>query len=155
MLATYSAGVTMTALILFQTTELPIPTHKRLLLGLLALDVAGGVVSNFTQGTSDYYAERRSRRTVFLALHVLQPVLLMWVFPADGLAIAALSGYAIVAAIAVNGLQNGDKQRNFAALLAVLGIGAAFAFSFSHPMLLLLVLLFIIKLIVAFAVRWR
>lgn len=55
----------------------------RILAALILADVAGGVVANFTPSTRLYYRDRPRLRPVFLALHVLHILALVWAFPGE------------------------------------------------------------------------
>ncbi len=52
---------------------------QQILVFSLAADVFGGIVASHTESTSRWYAERPRWRAVFLAVHVVQPLLILLV----------------------------------------------------------------------------
>ncbi len=154
--ATYIVGILTTVLVLFSTKQESFSLTQYALLVALTLDIASGVVANSTQGTSDYYAENVLRRWIFLALHVTQPLLLIWLFPSDFLDITIIAALTLASGSIVNMLQTEAEQRVTAMSLLVLVLGCATLIcSFSHKISLLLMLLYSTKIILAFAVRWN
>ena len=155
LLATYGAGTIAAGTVLFllpTTTEL----WHQILLAVLALDIGGGVVANFTQSTTRYHWHRPRLRLLFIVpFHLIHPVLLMMVFPNLTFPIACNGMYIIAAALGINGIAGYKEQRIVAPLLLV-GALALNAVSFSEGgVASLLLTLFGFKLIVAYAVRWR
>jgi hypothetical protein len=148
-----AAGVAAAA-VSFLVWEEAMPAYQKIILALLALDLAGGVPANFSKGTNDYYAERPRHRMVFIALHGLQPLALVWLFPEDALPVALLSGYILLAAGLVNYLREYETQRVTAAFLLLPALLLLFVVAFSSPALRVMLALFAVKLILAFAVRW-
>ncbi len=130
------------------------PAYQKIILALLALDLAGGVPANFSKGTSDYYAGHSRRRIVFIALHCLQPLALVWLFPEDAFGVLLLSGYILLAACLVNHLRQYETQRVTAAFLLLPALLLLFVVVFHSPALEAMLALFAVKLILAFAVRW-
>ncbi|WP_421976366.1 hypothetical protein [Roseivirga seohaensis] len=155
LLLTYTVAFITTIVVLFQAWELNLSVFKLIILGILVLDLSGGVVSNFTEGTNEYYAEKPKMRYVFIGLHVLQPILLTWLFPDDVFGIAVISIYTLIAMIIVNSVGGYLKQRVLGAFLMVIGLSVSFLVSAIQPMVHLMLILFVIKLILAFAVRWK
>jgi hypothetical protein len=149
-----AAGMAAAA-VSYLAREEAMPAYQKIILALLALDLAGGVPANFSKGTNDYYAERPRQRMVFIALHCLQPLALVWLFPEDALPIALLSGYILLAAGLVNYLRHHEAQRVTAAFLLMSALLLLFVVAFHSPALQVMLAMFAVKLILAFAVRWR
>ena len=154
LLLTYSIAVFTTIVMLHLAGNAFSEVYKFLVLGILAFDLSGGIVSNFTKGTTAYYRENLKARTVFIALHVIQPLLMIWLFPETTLVIATLSLYTLSALLIVNSIQQSVNQRVLAAFFTALGIPCCFLFDEVHAAVHLFLLLFLIKLSLAFAVRW-
>ncbi len=120
---------------------------------LVFMDVGGGLVANFSESTSQYYQKHSRLRVPFIALHVLQPVLLALAFPLSLFYFIYVMVFALGAAFAINAIRNDEIQRTLAALLVAAGCGFAFVFHPTIPALYLFAPLFMVKLILGFAVR--
>ena len=152
---TYVTILLVTGILIITAYDLDLPLFKWIIYILLIIDLTGGVVSNFTEGTNHYYAGSSKRRHVFIALHVVQPLLMYWIFPHEGWNIALISFLTLSTLLVVNGIGTHTKQRFFSAVFMTLNITVAFLLGITHPALLWLIIMFIIKLVLAFAVRWR
>ncbi len=130
-------------------------TWQKVIMGILAYDLVGGVVANFSYSTSSYYAGSSKKRKGFLLLHLLQPTLLALVFAEDWQAVLIASAYILLASIIVNALKPGSKQVMSGAFFAVSGI-----FLLHLPILeadgtlQFLLNIFLLKLPLAWAVNW-
>ena len=125
------------------------------LIALLGVDIGGGVAANFTRGTSEYYAESSRRRFVFIALHILQPLAFAWIFPYALLWIACVCGGVLASTLAVNAVREYERQRTLAATLVLVLCGVIALAPIDDAALSFLVTLYALKLVLAFAVRWR
>lgn len=153
---TYLTGIVAAIPVLANAIESHIPFSRIVVLLILTLDIACGVVANFTEGTSAYYAENSSRRWVFLALHVIQPCLFLWLFPQEQSAILALGALTLTSGCVVNLLQSITIQRVSAITLLIFAvICMLYLIPNSPKVLLLLMFLYSTKIILAFAVRWN
>jgi hypothetical protein len=122
----------------------------------LTYDLAGGIIANFSYGTSHYYAQSNKRRLWFISLHFLQPLFMSILFPEFGMTIAIVSGYVIAASLTVNAIKDTARQATLGALLAVSGIVVLQIFiPKTNAVLELLLTMFLLKLPLAFAVRWH
>ena len=155
LLLNYAAAVIATLIILHLSRGLSLSAFKMVILGALALDLAGGVVSNFTEGTNAYYTEKPGMRYLFIAFHIVQPVVLIWLFPSEFAGIAIISIYTLIAALAVNRLKEHARQRVYSAFLTVTGLSLSFLIGEIEPAVHLMLIFFIVKLIMSFAVRWK
>ena len=155
LLVVYAAAILSTAIMLYLVWDLAFPTYKMIILAVLALDLAGGVVSNLTEGTNTYYMEKPKRRYVFIGLHVVQPAILIWLFPSDVLAISMISLYTLTAMAVINSMTDHVRQRVSGSFLMAIGLSITFIVGIIQPIVHLMLVLFVIKLIVAFAVRWK
>ena len=153
LLITYTTAALYAVIVLYLARHLPV--YKLAVLGFLSIDLAGGVVSNFTEGTNLFYIQRPKMRYMFISLHILQPVILMLLFPNELKNIAIISVYTLMAMIFINSLSAYLRQRLYAAALTALGLTISFALNISQPIVHLMLILFVIKLILAFSVRWK
>ena len=79
LLAIVIASLSFAGLTLLLKLNTDISNFKLIILTILTLDIAGGVVANFTTGTTNYYAESLRKRYVFVLFHLLQPSILIWI----------------------------------------------------------------------------
>ena len=155
LLAVYLAGLScaglLTAAVYLRQPDLA--AWRLVLLWLLTLDLAGGAVANLSSSTDQYYQGRPNLRTVFLLLHLVHPALLALVFPRASAYFAFLALYTLPAALVVERVADRERQQNLAALLVALGVTAAACFPLPLRPLLALAPLFMLKLVLGFAVR--
>jgi hypothetical protein len=131
-----------------------ISIFKLVILTILALDIAGGVVANFTAGTTNYYADSLRKRYFFVLFHLLQPSILIWIFPNDLQAILGVSIYTLTSSIIVLNINKHNTQRITAITLLLLSFILSVLLNYSDPLLQIGMQLFSIKLILAFSVNW-
>jgi membrane glycosyltransferase len=131
-----------------------ISNFKLIMLTILALDIAGGVVANFTTGTTNYYSEFSRKRYLFVLFHLLQPSILIWIFPHELQAILGISIFTLINSIIVLNIKKHYTQRITAIILLLLSFILSTLLNFFDPLLQLLMQLFSIKLILAFSVNW-
>ncbi|MEN7550793.1 hypothetical protein AAG747_22925 [Rapidithrix thailandica] len=122
---------------------------------LLAMDIGGGVVANFSRGTSTYYAESPKARRTFVAMHLSQPALLAWVFPGSLVTIMSICAYTLITTSFVNMIRLQEKQRVFASFFLSLGLMLFFLLPTVQPIIYLILILYMVKLVMAFAVQWK
>ena len=127
---------------------------KKIILTILALDIGGGVVANFTSGTNDYYAESLRKRYLFVLFHLLQPSVLIWIFPNQLFSILGLSVFTLISSIIVLNIKKIYAQRIIALTLLLLCLMLSTLLNYSDPLAQLIMQLFSIKLILAFSVNW-
>jgi len=131
-----------------------ISNFKLIILTILALDIAGGVVANFTAGTTNYYAESLRKRYLFVLFHLLQPSILIWIFPSELLAILGVSLFTLTSSIVVLNIKKQYNQRIIALTLLLLSLILSILLNFSDTLTQMIMQLFSIKLILAFSVNW-
>ncbi len=154
LLLTYGTGI-LTAAGVAAFADLSLPPARWLVLSLLLVDIAGGVTANFTRGTNSYYASRPGLRLVYILLHTVQPAVLVWLFPGQGCRLALFAGYTLLATLGVNALSQYRYQRLGAGLLTALGVLLLHLLALEPAVLTGLLTLYLIKLVLAFAVRWE
>ncbi|MEM9324970.1 MAG: hypothetical protein AAGA85_04920 [Bacteroidota bacterium] len=130
-------------------------TWQEILLGILTYDLVGGVVANFSRSTSSFYAASSKKRRGFLLLHLLQPTLLTLVFMEYLQTILPICTYILVSSAIVNAMQASNRQVMTGAFFSVLGIFLLqIPFFEASPVLEFLLTVFLLKLPLAWAVRW-
>jgi len=155
LLAIVIASLSFAGLTLLQILNTDISNFKLIVLTILALDIAGGVVANFTTGTTNYYAESLRKRYFFVLFHLLQPSILIWIFPNDLQAILGISIFTLISSIIVLNIKKHYKQRIAALTILLLSFILSILLNFSELLTQLFMQLFSIKLILAFSVNWN
>lgn len=154
LLAIIISSVSFAGLTLLVKLNADITVIKKIILTILALDIAGGVVANFTTGTNNYYAESLRKRYLFVLFHLVQPSILIWIFPSELLAILAVSLFTLTSSIIVLGIKKHYKQRIVAITLLLLSLILSNLFSYTDPLTQIIMHFFSLKLILAFSVNW-
>ena len=72
-LMAHTFAIFITIITLYWSYNSGLSTVKLIVLGILAYDLSGGVLANFSKGTSNHYAASAKARRNFLWLHLLQP----------------------------------------------------------------------------------
>ena len=128
---------------------------KLVLLTIIAADLFGGVIANFTKGTNNYYyGEPLTKRYLFLLFHLIQPTIFIWIFPDDLFKILVVSIITIFSSSLILSIKNQVYQRVFAISLLLISLFVSNLMNYSDTLLNLLMMLFSIKLILSFSVNW-
>ena len=154
LLAIVISSFSFAGLTLILKRDANISIIKIITLTILALDIAGGAVANFTKGTNNYYNESLSKRYFFVFFHLIQPTILIWIFPNDFLLILRLSLFTLTSSIIVLKIKKHYTQRVVAVTLLLLSFVLSTLLNFSDLLTQLLMQLFSLKLILAFSVNW-
>lgn len=129
---------------------------KQIMLVLLALDIGGGVVANFTEGTNRYHKNHPTLRLFFIApLHLVHPTILVMLFHEQTGPIVINTALIIACTYLVNAISTYKLQKTVAPLLLLLALAINIISQISDPIISFLLVLFAVKLIVAYAVRWK
>ena len=152
---THAFAIMATTTTLYWSMDTGFSTFKMVLLGILAYDLSGGVLANFSKGTSDHYAASAKARKHFLLLHILQPTIMIYLFQGNDLVLAALCGYIVLGSFLVNAQKTAIQQLRLGAFISLVGISLLFipGLELTAVQQLLLVF-FMLKLPLAFAVQW-
>jgi hypothetical protein len=153
LIATYLSGLIAGIFIIGNIGFSTLSVWKTVLLFILYVDIAGGVVSNFSSSTSQYYQKNEKIRVPFILMHFLHPGLLILLFPISVYYFAYVGSYTIIACLIINKINNQENQQTWAALILVAGILSSFFFKLPFPGLYTFAPLFMIKLIMGFSVR--
>ena len=154
LLAIIICSVSFAGLTLLIKWNADITVIKKIILTILALDIAGGVVANFTTGTNNYYAESLRKRYLFVLFHLLQPSILIWIFPSELLAILGVSLFTLTSSIIVLNVKKQYNQRIVAVTLLLLSLILSTLLNYTDTLTQMIMQLFSIKLILAFSVNW-
>lgn len=154
LLAIIISSISFAGLTLLLKWNADISNFKLVILTILALDIAGGVVANFTKGTNNYYSESLRKRYLFVFFHLLQPSILIWIFPNDLLAILGASLFTLTSSIIVLNIKKQYNQRIIAVTLLLFSIFLSTFLNYSDSLTKLIMELFSLKLILAFSVNW-
>jgi hypothetical protein len=154
LLAIVIASLSFAGLTLALKWNADISIFKLIMLTILSLDIAGGVVANFTTGTNNYYTESLRKRYFFVLFHFLQLSILIWIFPNELQAILGISIFTLISSIIVLNLNKHYTQRITAITLLLLSFILSILLNYSDPLLQIVMQLFSIKLILAFSVNW-
>jgi len=154
LLAIIICSVSFATLTMILKWNVDMSTIKKIILTILALDIGGGVIANFTTGTNNYYFESLRKRYLFIFFHILQPLILIWIYPIDSLAIIVISLLTLTSSIIVLNLKNQYTQRIIAVTLLLLCIILTPILNYSDNLLQIVILLYSMKLILAFSVNW-
>lgn len=153
LVAVYLAGLICAGVVAWQLALDGQPVWKTILGAFIFLDIGGGVVANLSSSTSRYYRERPKLRLPFLALHVIHPAALALLFPSAMPYFIYTGIVTLAGAVLVNAVKDAELQQNQAALLIAVGCAFSFCFRLDLPILYLFTPLFLVKLILGFAVR--
>lgn len=154
-LLVYVVGIVFGALALvFASTRVEaLPLWKAAVLFVLAADVSGGAMAGFTAGTDAYYARRPGMLWGFFFMHFFEPALLYLLFDGRLAYWIFLYVFTTAAASLVNIIPGRARQEGAAAALVVIGIVILLPIGLSTPFLAWFAPVYMLKLILGFAVR--
>jgi hypothetical protein len=153
-LAIVISSISFAGLTLLLKWDADLSILKKIILTVLALDIGGGVVANFTTGTNNYYAESLRKRYFFVLFHLLQPSILIWIFPSELLVILGVSLFTLTSSIIVLNVKKQYNQRIVAITLLLLCLILSTLLNYTDTLSQMIMQLFSIKLILAFSVSW-
>lgn len=128
-----------------------LPVWQTFLALLLIFDIFAGSVANFTASTSNYYAERKKNRYIFIAIH-FHVILVAALLESSVAAAIATWAYTITGAFVVNKLIGKQVQTYVAGLLLCTGAVGLSLLKDVTPYMFVICLLFMIKVLFSFAV---
>ncbi len=126
---------------------------KYALFFITTIDIAGGVVANLSSSTNQYYQRNEKKRIPFILIHILQPTILYVIFPQYFNYFLFIASFTVILTLIVNAISNREIQQNTASAFLVIGIILTTMFTEINPYILALGIMFMIKLILGFAVR--
>ena len=107
---------------------------------VMAFDISGGLIANFTFSTNNQYKKSRKARLIFIAAHI-QPLILALVLGKYYFPCALTWGYTVISAFIVNRFSKHPAQRTIGATLMFFGIVWLILFFYNLPKFLLLILI--------------
>ena len=152
LIGTYLASIISGILAIVFTNNLGLPVWKSIILFVLYADIAGGVISNFSSSTKDYYRTNKSHRLPFILMHLLHPALFILLFPdfADYFIYVGL--FTILSCIILTRINKIEIQLTTALFLLLLGTSFSFCFKIPVNFLFSFAPLFMTKLIIGFSI---
>jgi len=128
-----------------------LPWINLVIIFLLVVDLAAGVIANFTYGTNKYYSSRPKLRRIFIAVHV-QPLVFSWLTGLYWTQFLVVWFYTAIIALVIDSLSGHSSQRPLAAAALTVGIAALVLFANLPTYFMLILALYMIKLILSFPV---
>jgi hypothetical protein len=148
---TYIAAIIFGIFGLMASMHYGVELWKSIIIGLLFLDVGGGVVANLTSSTNLFY-KTKSKRLLFLIIHITQPLILAVLFNEYSIIILSLATLIIVGGIIITFTRGVENQQNIAGLLTVV-IAIALSVFNLPTFLLIFYMLYTLKLLIGFSVH--
>jgi len=149
----YLSALIVSAIISLQFLPKGFPAWKTTIFVIVVMDIAGGVIANFTNATKIYYQDKPIKRILFLSLHIIHPLLFMILFPKEIALFTLMGVYTLLSSFILNVLSPGETQRLLAVFFVTVGITIVFVLPSEFVFLKLLPILFFLKLILGFSVK--
>lgn len=150
---TYLSCLISGLLVIIFTSSLGLPVWKSVLLFVLYADIAGGVISNFSSSTKDYYRNNKSLRLPFILMHLIHPALFILLFPDFANYFIYVGLFTIIACLVVDRINQIEIQLTTALFLFLSGTLLSFCFKIPANFLFSFAPLFMLKLIIGFSVE--
>ena len=129
---TYLASIISGILVIIFTRSLELPCWKSILLFVLYSDIAGGVISNFSSSTKEYYHSHKSLRLPFILMHIIHPGLFVLLFPDFAYYFIYTGLFTVDACLLLSGINKTEIKLTTALFLFLLGISFSFCFRLSR-----------------------
>jgi hypothetical protein len=149
----YFTSLTISLIITYYAIPADFALWKTILFFITMLDIAGGVIANFTNSTNLYYQEKSNLRIPFICLHIIHPTILYLLFPSDGTLFIFMGVYTIACCFILHFIHSRELQRLIAVFLLTMGVTLVFIIPSDITILKLLPILFFLKLILGFSVK--
>lgn len=150
----YAAGAGVAAFAVLGLRAESLAPWKLGLVGLIFMDVAGGVVANLSGSTHRYYQGKNRLRALFLIAHALQPGILLGLFPQYAGYFVFCWAYVMAGCFALFFVRRAEWQQQIAAALVAIGASIALlSFDLPARALYLFGILYMVKLLLGFSVR--
>jgi len=150
-----TAAIATVMLVLGNYTELAgLSLWQSILFIVVAFDIIGGCVANFTESTDWYYSRNAAKRWVFLAEHIVHITLLYLASGGYLLFWSSVFIYTIGSGAIVQTIQSRRLQQLIAGSLVTIGCMLFYGiYEIEIPLLQWFPALFMVKIIIGFAVR--
>ncbi|WP_256006702.1 hypothetical protein [Pedobacter deserti] len=149
LLMTYSFAILVGIVNLYFSRDLPVWASVIIL--ALSLDIGGGVISNLTRGTIDYYRQSNHSPYAFIWVHLIQAALLAWVYQELMDQIMMLSLIIMTLSSELIRVSGTERQKPLSTFLFGLVLLATLVLEMSALPVRLLLILLAFKLIMGFA----
>jgi hypothetical protein len=149
----YISAFSISVITLYYALPKEFPIWKTILFVILIMDIAGGVIANYTNSTNHYYQNKGNLRILFISLHAIHPILFIILFPTESTLFIFMGVYTLSSCFILNMLHVGESQRLMAVFFTVIGVSIIFAIPCDINFLRLLPILFFLKLILGFSVK--
>lgn len=134
---------------------MPETPWKLILIGFLAIDTGGGMMSNFTKGTIEYYRNSDLSPHAYIWFHLLQTGLMILVYPEHCVPVLVISVFIFICAGILLLLYKTPVRKQFSVLFFTIVVLIIHTFSSLTFTLLLLLGCMSFKLIMGFAANWK
>jgi len=154
LIAIYLMGLIVAFVVDFQMMSVvDLSTWKIIVVFVLAFDIGGGVIANYTDSTRKYYEENKRKHTIFIFLHILHGTFFALIFMDQWVLFSFMSIYAVLSCLLLASVRNKENNRIFSALLFTIGILIIFLIPCPIEVLRVIPILFFTKLILAFSTQ--
>jgi hypothetical protein len=150
---TYLACVISGTLVIISTYKLGLPVWKSILLFVLYADIAGGVISNFSSSTKDYYRSNKRLTIPFILMHLIHPALFILLFPDFANYFIYVGLFTMLACLILTRIGKIEIQLTTALFLFLTGTLFSFFFKIPVNFLFSFAPLFMTKLIIGFSLE--
>ena len=152
LILTYLSGlVTATVITCFIAKQININMWRLTLTFILIADISGGIISNYSKSTRDYYSENSKKHVIFIFLHILQPFLFLIIFPELSGFFLFMGIYAISCCLAIYKIEDNEYKRVISSFMFIIGIMIIFIFKIPIEIVKIIPILFFVKLILAYS----
>lgn len=152
LIVTYLAGIISGILAMILTHNLALPVWKSILLFVLYADIAGGVISNFSSSTKNYYRSNKNLRISFILMHLIHPAIFILLFPDFAYYFIFVGLFSIISCLLLTIIIKNEIKITTALLLLLIGISLSFCFRVPVNFLFSFAPIFMIKLVIGFSV---
>ena len=149
----YFSSLTISLIVSYYTIPKNFPVWKTILFVIAIMDIAGGVIANFTNSTNKYYHDKSNLRILFICMHIIHPILFILLFPTESTLFIFMGVYTLLSCFILNLIRFRETQRLIAVFLIAFGVTIIFAIPCDINFLRLLPILFFLKLILGFSVK--
>ena len=150
---TYLVGISIGLIVILSLRNNELPIWKIILVFIVYIDVAGGVISNLSSSTNQYYQKRKILNLLFPILHVIQPLIMLFVFPKDYKYLIFIAVYTISFSYILKLLRKAEDQQSIASVAVIFGTVISLLIPVQIQVIYSFGLLFMIKIVLGFSVR--
>lgn len=130
-----------------------LPLWRSILYVIVAFDIMGGAVANFTVSTDRYYAQNNNKRWMFFAEHVVHFILFYVAIGGNYWFWISIFAYTMISGIVVNLISERRVQEIVAPAFVTIGCILFYGFNLLIPLMTWFPAVFMIKIITGFAVQ--